>query len=149
LLAQAVAGCGGTTGEESAGAENTPAATAAARSSQDVPPLPGQNPSRVYWGDEHVHTGLSLDAGIVGTTLGPEEAVRFALGEEVTSSTGAKLKLSRPLDWVAVTDHSDALGSIAALRAGDPAMLAHATAQRWHDMMLKGVRRRLPPSGNW
>lgn len=95
-------------------------------------------PTRVLWGDEHVHTGLSMDAGIAGTTLGPEEAVRFARGDEVISSTGSRLMLSRPLDWVAVTDHSDALGTIAALRAGDPVMMANPLARRWHDMMLKG-----------
>ena len=42
-------------------------------------------PSRVYWGDTHLHTGLSLDAGLFGNILGPEEAWRFARGEEIKS----------------------------------------------------------------
>ena len=64
-------------------------------------------PTRVLWGDEHVHTGWSVDAGAFGATLGPEEAVRFARGEQVKSSLGEPAKLSRPLDWVVITDHSD------------------------------------------
>ncbi|NOS35482.1 MAG: DUF3604 domain-containing protein, partial [Deltaproteobacteria bacterium] len=57
-------------------------------------------PSKVYWGDTHVHTALSPDAGLFGNTLGIEEAYRFARGEEVTSSAGLPTKLSRPLDWL-------------------------------------------------
>src|SRR3954464_2001318 len=50
-------------------------------------------PERVYFGDEHVHTAWSVDAGGSGTTLGPEEAVRFARGEEVVSTSGQPVKL--------------------------------------------------------
>ena len=64
--------------------------------------LRGRNyPTRVFWGDQHVHTGWSVDAGAFGATLGPEEALRFARGEQVTSSLGEPAKLSRPLDWAA------------------------------------------------
>ncbi len=45
-------------------------------------------PSKVYWGETHLHTGVSLDAGLFGNTLGHEEAYRFARGEEVSSSSG-------------------------------------------------------------
>jgi hypothetical protein len=95
------------------------------------------HPTRVFWGDTHVHTGWSLDAGAFGCTLGPEEALRFARGEEVTSSTGQPAKLSRPLDWVVVTDHSDGLGVIQEIRAGDPALLKDPTVAGW-SRMLKG-----------
>ena len=61
-------------------------------------------PDRVLWGDTHLHTKLSLDAGFFGNTLGPEDAYRFAMGEEVTSSTGERAKLIRPLDWLVVAD---------------------------------------------
>ena len=63
-------------------------------------------PPRPLFGDEHVHTGWSVDAGLSGATLTPEDAVRFARGEQVTSSSGQPVRLSRPLDWIAVTDHS-------------------------------------------
>ena len=71
----------------------------------------GQNfPTRVYWGDTHLHTSYSTDAGMSGTTLGPEEAYRFARGEEVTSTTGLRVKLRRPLDFLVVADHAETLG---------------------------------------
>jgi hypothetical protein len=92
-------------------------------------------PERPYFGDEHVHTGWSGDAGMSGATLTPDDAVRFARGEEVTSTTGQPVKLSRPLDWVAVTDHSDGMGTIFAIRDGNPEMMRDATLKRWHDMM--------------
>ena len=45
-------------------------------------------PTRVFWGDTHLHTSVSLDAGAAGTTVGPEVAYRFARGDEVTTSAG-------------------------------------------------------------
>ncbi len=48
-------------------------------------------PTRVFWGDTHLHTGNSLDAGAFGARLLPEDAHRFARGEELTSSTGLKV----------------------------------------------------------
>src|SRR3954453_12213406 len=104
--------------------------------------LPDANrkyPERVLWGDEHVHTGWSVDAGLSGATLTPEDAVRFALGEQVTSSSGQPVRLSRPLDWIAVTDHSDAMGTIAVIREGNPEMMQDATLKRWHDMMAASL----------
>lgn len=95
-------------------------------------------PQRPLWGDQHVHTGWSVDAGIAGATLGPEEAVRFARGEEVTANSGQPAKLSRPLDWVVISDHSDAVGVIAEIRAGNPEMMSDPTLKRWSEMMNKG-----------
>src|SRR4249919_504048 len=52
-------------------------------------PYAGRNfPTRVLWGDTHLHTANSLDAAAFGNTLGPEAAYRFARGEEVVSSSG-------------------------------------------------------------
>ena len=95
-------------------------------------------PERVLWGDEHVHTGWSADAGLGGATLGPQDAVRFALGEAVTSSSGQNAKLQAPLDWVAVTDHSDGMGTINELQAGNAEFMADPTAKRWYEMMKQG-----------
>jgi hypothetical protein len=67
-------------------------------------------PTKVLWGDTHLHTSNSLDARAAGVRLGPEEAFRFARGEEVVSSHGEILRLSRSLDFLVVTDHSDAMG---------------------------------------
>src|SRR5688572_19211796 len=77
-------------------------------------------PQRPLWGDQHVHTGWSMDAGVAGATLSPEDAVRFARGEEVTATSGQPVKLARPLDWIVVTDHSDGMGLIAEMKAGNP-----------------------------
>lgn len=52
-------------------------------------------PQRVFWGDTHVHTSYSTDAGMIGNRLGPDDAYRFARGETVVSSTGVQ---ARPLN---------------------------------------------------
>ncbi|HEV7317680.1 MAG TPA: DUF3604 domain-containing protein [Ensifer sp.] len=95
-------------------------------------------PTRVFFGDQHLHTAWSADAGMSGATLTPEDAVRFARGEEVTSNTGQPVRLSRPLDWIAVTDHSDGMGVISELKAGNPELMADTVLKRWHDMMQQG-----------
>jgi hypothetical protein len=113
-----------------------PAATASAFPGRGFSPYAGRHyPTRPLWGDQHVHTGWSVDAGAFGATLGPEEALRFARGEEIMSSMGLPAKLSRPLDWVAVTDHSDAAGVIFEIKDGNPELMADPQAKRWHDMM--------------
>jgi len=82
-------------------------------------PYAGRNfPTQAYWGDTHLHTGLSMDAGAFGARLMPEDAYRFALGEELTSSTGQQVKLSRPLDFLVVADHSDNMGFFPRLYPG-------------------------------
>jgi hypothetical protein len=116
-----------------------PAATASAFPGRGFSPYAGRHyPARPLWGDQHVHTGWSVDAGAFGATLGPEEALRFARGEEIMSSMGLPAKLSRPLDWVAVTDHSDAAGVIFEIKDGNPELMADPQAKRWHDMMASG-----------
>jgi hypothetical protein len=95
-------------------------------------------PTQVYWGDTHVHTSNSLDARALGATLGPEEAFRFARGEEVTSATRLRVKLSRPLDWLVVADHSDAMGAMNEIIAGNPMLLKDPQVRKWHQMILEG-----------
>jgi hypothetical protein len=95
-------------------------------------------PVNVYWGDQHVHTAWSADAGMSGATLTPRDALRFARGEEVQSNTGQAVRLSGPLDWVAITDHSDGAGIITELKTGNPELMADPTLKRWHDMMEQG-----------
>jgi len=95
-------------------------------------------PTQVLWGDTHLHTGNSLDAGAFGARLTPEDAHRFARGEELTSSTGLQVKLSRPLDFLVVADHSDNMGFFPRLKSGDPKMLADPTGRKWYDMIQAG-----------
>ena len=106
---------------------------------QHFSPYAGRNfPTRVFWGDTHVHTSFSMDAGAFGARLSPEDAYRFARGEELTSSTGQRVKLSRPLDFLVVADHSDNMGFFPRLFAGDPASLADPTGRRWYDGIKAG-----------
>jgi hypothetical protein len=95
-------------------------------------------PSQVYWGDTHVHTGLSLDAGLFGNTTGHETAYRFARGEEVVSATGQPVKLSRPLDWLVIADHSDMLGIATDIQRGAPNILANAKGKEWYEGFQEG-----------
>ena len=95
-------------------------------------------PTQVYWGDTHLHTGLSMDAGAFGARLNPDDAHRFARGEEITSSTGGRARLSRPLDFLVVADHSDNMGFFPRLYSGDPDLLADPTGRRWYDMVQAG-----------
>ena len=95
-------------------------------------------PTNVYFGDTHLHTGMSMDAGAFGARLLPEDAHRFARGEELTSSTGQRVKLSRPLDFLVVADHSDNMGFFPRLESGDPKMLADPTGRRWYNLIQAG-----------
>jgi Protein of unknown function (DUF3604) len=102
-------------------------------------PYAGRNfPTRPLFGDTHLHTSFSMDAGAFGARLGPADAYRFAKGEEVMASSGQPAKLSRPLDFLVVSDHSDNMGFFPQLLAGNPAMLADPTGRRWYDMIQSG-----------
>ena len=68
-----------------------------------------------------------MDAGAFGARLGPKDAYRFAKGEEVTASSGQRVKLSRPLDFMVVADHSDNMGFFPDLFAGNPKVLEDPT----------------------
>lgn len=102
-------------------------------------PYAGRNfPMRPLWGEQHLHTSWSADAIGGGTRVGPGEALRFAKGEEITSSTGQPVRLSRPYDWMVVADHSDALGVMASVLAGDPALMVDPTLKKWNQGMNAG-----------
>jgi hypothetical protein len=95
-------------------------------------------PTEVLFGDTHVHTALSADAGGGGTRLLPRDAYRFARGEQVTSNTGQPVKLSRPLDFYMITDHSDGMGAITDILSGAPNILADEQGRMFHDGFAKG-----------
>ncbi|MFV1997358.1 MAG: DUF3604 domain-containing protein, partial [Acidiferrobacterales bacterium] len=102
-------------------------------------PYAGKNyPAQVLWGDSHLHTNLSLDARAFGVTLGPEQAYRLARGEEIETSRGERLKLSRPLDWLVVADHSDAMGAMDEVVKGNPALMKDPKAKDWNERINKG-----------
>lgn len=95
-------------------------------------------PTFPLWGDTHLHTGNSFDAGAFGATLLPEDALQFARGDEVVSSTGIRVRLSRPLDWLVVADHSDNMGFFPDLKAGKAHILAEPQGRDWYDRIHAG-----------
>jgi len=98
----------------------------------------GAVPTRVFWGETHLHTEVSFDAGAFGVRLSPEDAYRFARGEEVESSTAGPARLARPLDFLVVADHSDNMGFFPDLFAADPEILSDPTGKHWYDMVQEG-----------
>jgi hypothetical protein len=119
--------------EEKRDAANEAATSAA----EQAVPAAGY-PTHVYFGDTHLHTAMSMDAGAFGNRLGVEEAYRFARGEELTASGGQQAKLSRPLDFLVVADHSDNMGFFPDLFAEKPELLADPTGKKWSDMVKAG-----------
>ena len=112
--------------------------SAAARTEPYSPYAQRSFPTRPLWGDTHLHTAVSFDAGTFGARLLPPDAYRFAKGGEVISSTGQPVRLSRPLDFLVVADHSDNMGFFPKLQAGAPSVMANEKGRRWHEMIKKG-----------
>ena len=102
-------------------------------------PYAGRNfPTRPFFGDTHLHTSFSFDAGAFGARLTPRDAYVFAKGNEITASSGQRAKLSRPLDFLVVADHSDNMGFFPDLFAGRSELLANPTGRKWYDMIQSG-----------
>ncbi|MEM7144002.1 MAG: DUF3604 domain-containing protein [Verrucomicrobiota bacterium] len=110
-------------------------AISSAISKSQFSPYAGRDfPTRPLWGDTHLHTAVSVDAGTM-CTVGQEDAFRLARGEEVTSTHGLKVKLSRPLDFIVVADHAEMYGLMPQLLQGDPEILSTEKGKRWYDML--------------
>ena len=95
-------------------------------------------PQRVYWGDTHLHTAYSTDAGMVGNYLGPEEAYRFARGEIITSSIGIRARLVRPLDFLVVADHAENLGVAPMIAESNSEFLKTEFGRKVHKLVNDG-----------
>src|SRR4029079_3080036 len=94
-------------------------------------------PTRVFWGDTHLHTAISVDAGTM-CRIGQEDAYRFARGQEITTTHGLHAKLSRPLDFLVISDHAEMYGLMPQLLSGDPEILATPTGKKWHEELQSG-----------
>ena len=94
-------------------------------------------PTRPLFGDTHLHTAVSVDAGTLNR-LGQEAAFRFARGEEVVSTGGLRAKLSRPLDFLVISDHAEMYGLMPQLLSGDPEVLRTETGRRWYAQLTSG-----------
>jgi hypothetical protein len=97
---------------------------------------------RPFFGDLHVHTARSQDASTQDTRVTPREAYRFAtgapLGIQPFDSAGKSLrtvKLDRPLDFAAVTDHAEQIGEV---------HICRTPGQPGHDSLVCGLYRNFP-----
>ncbi|MFK8029378.1 MAG: DUF3604 domain-containing protein [Gammaproteobacteria bacterium] len=95
-------------------------------------------PTQVFWGDTHLHTSDSADAFAFGARLGAEDALRFASGEQVTSTTGLEARLKRPLDFLVIADHAVGLGIGQEIYDGNPKLVADPRVARWSKMLRAG-----------
>jgi hypothetical protein len=106
----------------------------------DFSPYAGRDfPSRLLWGDTHLHTAVSVDAGTMNR-VGQEDAFRFARGEEIVTTHGLRARLSRPLDFLVLTDHAEMYGLMPQLLAGNPDILATEQGKKWYDQLMTGDR---------
>ena len=114
-------------------------AMSAAGADSYSPYLGRDYPSNVYFGDTHVHTSVSLDGfGDGNTTIGPNEAYRWAKGEELAADDGMLTRISRPLDFMMVADHAEYLGLVPGLAAKDPILMKDEEGARWAKMIEEG-----------
>ena len=92
-------------------------------------------PTNVYWGDTHVHTGLSsYDANLGGgNDSSPSLAYRFARGDVVDAKNGMPVRLRRPLDFLVIADHANQLGVVASVQAGDPVLRQSAVGRKLYE----------------
>jgi len=95
-------------------------------------------PQRVFWGDTHLHTSYSTDAGMIGNRLGPDEAYRFARGETVVSSSGVRARLQRPLDFLVIADHAENLGLAPMIAEKNPDLLKLEFGKKIANLVYSG-----------
>jgi hypothetical protein len=95
-------------------------------------------PTRPLWGDTHLHTSWSVDAGFLGGVVGPAEAYQAAMGQAVTAKSGFRFKLNRPLDWIVIADHAESFGLPDFIERSDPIVLADPLGKQLHDLIKSG-----------
>lgn len=136
-----VAACGQKTQDIPQEPQADPDTAAASAPTPVASPTSGY-PTRVFWGDTHVHTGWSADAGMDGAITSPDDAYRFALGETITSNAGIEATLARPFDWFLVSDHSDGMGTINEIVSGNEELMQDETLARWSEALNSGDEER-------
>jgi hypothetical protein len=99
---------------------------------------PPPYPVRAYFGDTHNHTANSGDSFMAGDRLTPEHSYRFARGEEVVSSAGIAVRLSRPLDFLVISDHAEGLGLMYQIYAANEAFMQDSILARWNKTLRNG-----------
>jgi hypothetical protein len=98
---------------------------------------------QLYWGDTHLHTTQSADAFTLGSRLGRDAAWRFARGETVETENGIPVRLRRPLDFLAITDHAEYLGVFPMLEKADDRLAGWGLGEQMVELMQSGQSREL------
>jgi hypothetical protein len=121
-------------------AEDSPTSLKSARDGHKgySPYINDSYPDNVYFGDTHLHTSFSTDAGFFGNRLDPDAAYRFSKGEVVTSSTGVKTKVLRPLDFLVVADHAENLGLAPLIHEDSPIVMNHKWGKKVYELVKAG-----------
>ena len=116
-----------------------PFSTIADDSQEYSPPVRDNHPRQVFWGDTHLHTNQSPDAFTFGNrAVTPDQAYRFARGERVTSQSGVDAQLSRPLDFLMVSDHAEFMGIFPKVFGRSPDIMQTPLGQRWWGHVERG-----------
>lgn len=117
-------------------------ASSAIGQAADYSPYAGDTyPTKLLFGETHVHSALSADAGGGGTRLMPRDVYRFAAGEQVNSNTGQPARLARPFDFFALTEHTDGMGVFTDIMRGAPNILADKQGKHFYEEFNAGGER--------
>lgn len=97
-------------------------------------------PTDVFWGDTHLHSNYSPDAYLQGNkSADPDTAYHFAKClPAIHPGNGAKIRLSRPLDFLVLTDRGEFMGIIPRLLRGDPVLMKTKTGKRYAKWFKQG-----------
>lgn len=82
------------------------------------------------FGELHMHTRYSFDAYVFSTRATPDEAYEFAKGKPLKHPLGKTYQISRPLDFMAVTDHALYMGTFAKMGDKTHPLSKHPYAER-------------------
>ncbi len=111
LVAGLVAGLMGCAAPEEGVGSNAALADESGMQTQAAAGVVSVNPLKnAYFGDTHIHTELSFDAFLFGTRRTPNDAYLFAKGAGIEHASGFEMKIQKPLDFLAVSDHAFYLG---------------------------------------
>jgi len=95
-------------------------------------------PTKLLFGEQHIHSALSADAGGGGTKLLPRDLYRYAKGAQLMSNTNQPVKRDRPLDFMCITEHTDGMGAITDILKGSANIMADKQGKSFHDKFAKG-----------
>lgn len=108
-------------------------ATVAIGLASTAPVRAGERPTatKVYFGAVHIHTSYSFDAFTNGSLSLPSDAYEWARGKAIAGGGGGgKLKILRPLDFYAVSDHAEYMGVFRQMANPDNPLSKHELAER-------------------